>query len=61
MLYVGFLRLKKCICEECGYHLQMNSTKNFAMAESLTEQCEVEVEGPQVVNSFFQKKMNDNI
>ncbi len=25
----------------------------FAMGESLTEQCRVEVEGPRVVNSFF--------
>ncbi len=27
MLYVRFLKQNKCICEECGYHLQMNSTK----------------------------------
>jgi len=33
----------------------MNSTKNFTTGESLLEQCQVEVEGPQVVNSFFQK------
>ncbi len=26
MLYVRFLKQNKRICEECGYHLQMNST-----------------------------------
>jgi len=38
-----------------------NNGEFSTMGESLTKQCRVEVEGPQVVNSFSQKKSNDNI
>jgi len=33
-----------------------NNGEFSTMGESLTKQCPVEVQGPQVVNSFFQKK-----
>jgi len=31
MLYVRFLRQNKHICEECGYHLQMNSIERIKL------------------------------
>ena len=38
-----------------------SSGEFFAMGESLTEQCCVELEGLQVVNFFSQRRSNDGI
>jgi acetyl-CoA carboxylase carboxyl transferase subunit beta len=31
MFYVIFLKQNKCICEKCGYQVQMNSTKRIKL------------------------------
>jgi hypothetical protein len=41
--------------------MEGSSGKFSTMGKSLTKQSYVEVKGPQVVNSFFQRKNNDGI